>query len=117
MEKQCLECGSAIKGRADKKFCDDACRNAFNNKKNNDNTDFMKKVNGILKKNRSIMLALNPEGKKSVSKKSLSSQGFNFDYYTSILKTKEGKVYYFCYEQGYTPLENDYYLLVMKRDE
>ena len=29
-EKRCLECGDVIKGRADKKFCDDQCRSNYN---------------------------------------------------------------------------------------
>lgn len=31
MDKKCLECGEKIVGRADKKFCNDYCRNAYNN--------------------------------------------------------------------------------------
>ena len=30
----CLECGEKIIGRSDKKFCNDACRNSYNNKQN-----------------------------------------------------------------------------------
>ena len=29
--KNCLECGDAIAGREDKKFCCDGCRNSYNN--------------------------------------------------------------------------------------
>lgn len=36
MEKNCPECGDKIIGRADKKFCSDACRNAYNNALNKD---------------------------------------------------------------------------------
>ena len=32
MEKRnCLECKDPVKGRIDKKFCSDYCRNAYNN--------------------------------------------------------------------------------------
>ena len=34
MDKLCLECGDKLFGRIDKKFCSDACRNAYNNKIN-----------------------------------------------------------------------------------
>ena len=36
MNSTCPECGDKLKGRADKKFCSDACRNAYNNKLNSD---------------------------------------------------------------------------------
>ena len=31
MQKTCLSCGSKITGRADKKYCNDACKNDFHN--------------------------------------------------------------------------------------
>ena len=34
--RECLECGEPLKGRVDKKFCSDYCRNSHNNKVNKD---------------------------------------------------------------------------------
>lgn len=115
-EKQCLECGEPIIGRADKKFCSDLCRNAYNNSRNRDRTNLMRKVNGILRKNRSILEAHNPNGKGKVSKAQLLKEGFDFSYFTNMYTTKAGKQYFFCYEQGYLPIENDYLALVIKKD-
>lgn len=42
--------------------------------------------------------------------------GLNFDYFTNIYKTKAGKTYFFCYDQGYIELEDEYYALVVKQD-
>lgn len=42
--------------------------------------------------------------------------GMNFDFYTNVYKTKAGKTYFFCYDQGYIPLEDDFYALVVKED-
>ena len=114
-EHQCLECGETFKGRADKKFCSDQCRSTFNNKQNSD-SNAMRNINNILRKNRRILLDLNPEGKNKVSREKLKSKGFDFNYFTSIFKTKEGSMYYYCYEQGYLPIEKDYYLLVVKKE-
>lgn len=58
------------------------------------------------------MEELNPFGKTKVPKKKLVDKGFNFNYFTSIYRTKTGNTYYFCYEQGYLPLEDDFYALV-----
>jgi hypothetical protein len=116
MDKLCYECGTEIKGRVDKKFCDDSCRSAFNNKINNENNALVKKVNKILRKNRTILFALNPDGKAKTNKSHLMRAGFNFEYFTHTYTTKEGKTYYFCYEQGYLPLENDWYFLVVREE-
>lgn len=114
-EKTCPECNKPIFGRADKKFCSDMCRNSFNNKQNGSVNNMVRRVNGILKKNRRILEELNPKGKIKVQRSKLIANGFDFDYHTNTYKTKEGSVYFFCYEHGYLPLENDFCLLV-KRD-
>ena len=59
---------------------------------------------------------LNPKGKAFVTKNKLDEKGFNFHYHTKIYKTKTGKVYYFCYEQGYLAVEGNKFSLVIKQD-
>lgn len=113
-EKGCLECGGKITGRADKKFCSDQCRVTYNNKLNRDETSYMNNVTNILRKNRRILLELNTKGKTKVNRDKLNDKGFDFNYFTSQYKTKEGSIYHFCYEQGYLPLDNNWYLLVVK---
>ena len=113
-EKVCLECGSKISGRADKKFCSDQCRVSYNNKLNRDETAYMNNVTNILRKNRRVLLELNTTGKTKVSRDKMNDKGFDFNYFTSQYKTKDGTIYNFCYEQGYLPLENNWYLLVVK---
>ncbi|MBN1414963.1 MAG: hypothetical protein JW973_07685 [Bacteroidales bacterium] len=115
MDKKCLECGESFHGRADKKFCSDHCRNAYNNKlKSSTGMAFIRKVNGILARNRNILEILNPDGKTSVHKSKLLQRGFNAEYITHIYTTRTGRVYYFCYDQGYSPVGNDFYVLVRR---
>jgi hypothetical protein len=71
-------------------------------------------VNNILRRNRRILLSLNKGGKARVNQEQLLAEGFHFGYFTSTFQNQEGARYYFCYEQGYRPLENDHYLLVVK---
>ncbi|MBC7654417.1 MAG: DUF2116 family Zn-ribbon domain-containing protein, partial [Oligoflexus sp.] len=47
MDKQCLDCGNSIKGRADKKFCDDQCRSNYNNRIKAIEHPQIKKINQI----------------------------------------------------------------------
>ena len=115
MEKpKCLECEEAFNGRADKKFCSDYCRNSYNNKINKDSINLIRNTNNRLRKNWRILEALNPNGKCKVQRNKLTTAGFDFSLHTSIYTTKAGTVYYFCYNQGYLELENEFYALVKK---
>lgn len=115
-EKVCLECGDKIKGRVDKKFCSDQCRITYNNKLNSDGTNYVRNVNNTLRKNRRILMALNLTGKTRIGRDKLTEKGFDFTYFTSQYKTKEGAVYHYCYEQGYLEVDKNYFLLVVKKD-
>ena len=115
-DKECLECGRTFQGRSDKKFCTDACRNAYNNRKNSDHLNYMRTVNNTLRKNRRIMEELSPEGKAKTHKDKLLNQGFNFEFFTNQYKTKAGDIYYFCYEYGYKDIGSGFYLIVKRED-
>ena len=114
----CMECGKKVKGRADKKFCDDFCRNSYNNKLNSDSNGLVRNVNNILRKNRRILEEVLPESeeKAKTTKERMLEKGFQFKYFTHTYKNKQGNIYYFCYEYGYLLLENDW-VLVVKRNE
>ena len=114
-KRKCLECNEEFSGRIDKKFCSDMCRNAYNNKLNSDTSNLVRNVNSILRKNHRILQFLNAAEKTKVHKKKLADKGFDFNYFTSIYKTQKGSEYRFCYEQGYLPLENDFYFLVINK--
>jgi len=115
-KRLCPECRYEIIGRIDKKFCSDQCRNAFNNRLKQDSNNYMRKVNNILRRNRRILAELNPRGKSKAHRNKMIDKGFNFDYYTNTYTTKAGKIYFFCYEYGYLPIEDDFYALVLKQD-
>ena len=56
-------------------------------------------------------MELNPDGKVTIHKSKLVARGFNFNYFTNTYRTRSGTIYYFCYEQGYLPIENDFFAL------
>ncbi len=116
-KKICLECDQPLIGRVDKKFCNDMCRNAFNNKINKDANEYVRKINVILRKNRRILSALmNGKEKSKTTKEELLLNGFNFYYYTNFYQTKQGKTYYFIYELGYLELDDEQFALVKKQE-
>lgn len=114
--KLCLECQNPIRGRADKRFCDDACRNAYNNRLNSSQNNIIRQINGILRKNRKILQEfLSDEKMTKVSQDRLLKSGFDFGYLTHYLNTSKGQQYVFVYEYGYLPLDNNQYLIVKKK--
>jgi len=115
-KKECLECKEPFKGRSDKKFCGDYCRNIYNNRKNSDSNKTVRNINNTLRKNRRILEKLNPEGKAKVHRMKLLDEGFNFNFYTNIYTTQNKKQYTFCYDQGYLEIDGDYYILVHKEE-
>jgi hypothetical protein len=117
--KNCLACDKPLKGRADKKFCDDYCRNAYNNQLKSFSNNNIRNINNTLTKNRRILESLLPETEETAkaNKEKLQRLGFNFKYITHTYITKTGKTYLYCYEYGYLPLENDWYLIVKRKEE
>lgn len=110
----CLECSEKIVGRSDKKFCSDACRNAYNNKQNKTISNYMRNVNNRLRRNYRILSDNNTEGKTKLTRSKLESLGFDFDYITQIVTYKNGSQYFYIYDKGYKFLDNDWILIVNK---
>ena len=115
-EKVCLECGTQIFGRFDKKFCSDQCRNSYNNKLNSDSNNYIRNVNNTLRKNRRVLVKLNPSGKTKLHRDKLLEKGFDFNYHTNTYTTKAGATYFFCYEYGYLELDNGWFMLVKRQE-
>lgn len=113
---ECLECQEKFIGREDKKFCSAQCRSSYNNRANKDKTAFVRTVNQTLRKNRAILEQLNPRGKSKAARELLLEKGFKFSYFTNEYVTKAGKVYRFCYDQGYLALDNNWYALVQRQE-
>ena len=118
IKRECLACGKNLHGRADKKFCNDYCRNAYNNsQKATTTTPLVRNINNALMKNRRILeAALGTEDMQKLPKEKLLQQGFQFRFMTHTYTNKKGNTYFFCYEYGYLPLENDWYLVVKRKE-
>ena len=113
--ENCLECGDKIIGRSDKKFCNDGCRNAYNNSNNKDSSNLMRNINNKLRKNHRVLSEQKfVEGKAKTTRNKLTSEGFDFEYFTNLKIYKNGAEYRFVYDIGYKLLEEDWILLVRK---
>jgi hypothetical protein len=111
MEKHCLECSDKLRGRTDKKFCTDMCRNAYNNRLNSNINNYVRNVNNVLKRNRRILEALTVLNESKIHKGKLIEMGFDFKYFTHKKSVRAG-VIYFCYDLGYLATEKDDYVSI-----
>ncbi|MBK7691444.1 MAG: hypothetical protein IPK62_03370 [Bacteroidetes bacterium] len=114
--KVCLACGKAVRGRIDKKFCDDYCRNHYNNQLKAVETNFVRNIMNALRKNRLILQQI--LGDKMITKTNLerlTGKGFQFKYHTNIYDNKKGKLYYYCFEYGYLPIDKNHFLIVKRK--
>ncbi len=116
-DKKCLACSKVIRGRIDKKFCDDYCRNNYNNQLKSGETKLVRNIVNALRKNRLILQqAIGNEEVSKTSKEKLLAEGFQFKYHTNKYDNKKGSVYYFCFDYGYLPLDNDWVLVVKAKN-
>ncbi len=111
MEKHCMECSDKLRGRTDKKFCTDMCRNAYNNRLNSSVNNYVRNVNNVLKRNRRILEALTVFNETKIHKRKLIDMGFDFKYFTHKKAVRAGMIY-FCYDLGYLAMEKDDYISI-----
>lgn len=114
----CLTCQKPLRGRTDKKFCNDYCRNFFHNKEKAEKSALAHRINSLLLKNRRILHSIcnSKNGLICLSREYLQELGFSFRYFTHIKKGAEGSVYRFCYEYGYLETEKGRVLLVAEEE-
>lgn len=108
MKGSCLECRGDFRGRTDKKFCSDACRNAYHNRLNRDCNNLVRTVNNRLRKNYRILRHLAVEWRSAtVHRASLADRGFDFESITRVKSSPQGEPCYCVYDLGYIPLGED----------
>ncbi|GAA4338042.1 hypothetical protein [Flaviaesturariibacter amylovorans] len=114
----CRHCGHPLRGRSDKKFCNDYCRNAYNNARKGADAALVRRINAALLKNRRILEGLLRAGDVGkVAREELLLRGFQFRYATHRYVNKRGSTYSFCYEYGWLELPQERILLVRRRSE
>ncbi|MBS7334210.1 MAG: hypothetical protein KIG88_11505 [Weeksellaceae bacterium] len=95
--RNCLQCDQRLFGRRDKKFCNDFCRNTFNNQLNKENVEVIRITNNKLKKNHKILRNLLETNKDTVTRTELELLGFDFNLVTSF-DLNDGKIFRRVYD-------------------
>lgn len=101
MERFCLDCNTQLRGRSDKKYCNDICRSHFNNQLHLTDQFVINRINVILKKNRNILKFFLNKGIKRTTRDTLLYKGFDFNYYTQSSVEKRQELTCYCYDFGY----------------
>lgn len=104
-QRKCVQCGKRLSGRSDKRFCDDYCRNSYNNQNKRDDQRYILEVNSIIRRNRRILKSLCPVGKATVRKDVLDTMRYDFRYFSSIYKSSSKQVYFICYDYAFSPIK------------
>ncbi|MFY8021743.1 MAG: hypothetical protein ACOVP1_11110 [Bacteroidia bacterium] len=112
--KFCQNCGESIKGRIDKKFCDDACRSTYHHKKSPEQVSFMRNIHYILQKNRKILAKFfhKQPNQALIEKRSLLEMGFHFGYHTQTIQSDSNLPQFACYDYAYQELNENQILLI-----
>ncbi len=101
----CIECGRALIGRSDKKFCSEMCRNSFHNKRNRGES-VIQVTNRILLKNYRILQGFLASNEREITIIQAKSEGFDFNLFTSVEFSTSGEPCFCCYDTGYTILND-----------
>jgi hypothetical protein len=119
MRKTCQQCGRPVRGRIDKKFCDDYCRNTYNNKLKGMSNNLVRNINNALRKNYRILgnlLEDEAKGMTKTKKERLERLGFQFQYLTHSDR-KGDKQYHYVYDHGYLAMDNDWVLIIKQGEQ
>lgn len=99
MDRFCLDCGSKIFGRADRKFCSDACRINYHNSRRKRDEHLVRLINKQLKRNRDILEKHHRANRLYVPINQLHLEGLREKYHTHTAVNGAFNVHYF-YEYG-----------------
>lgn len=112
--RTCMLCQKTVRGRTDKKYCSEYCRNSYHNNLRAAGTNLMRNINHALARNRRILQELFGEspGILKTSKEQLMVNGFQWRYFTHMEQNRRGLNYFFCYDFGYREVKEDHLVIV-----
>ncbi|MEO1256746.1 MAG: hypothetical protein AAFY41_17930, partial [Bacteroidota bacterium] len=79
------------------------CRATFNNQKKQIHEQAITETNRLLRRNRSILKTLSPEGKSTVRKDVLDTMGYDYGVFSGLFRTKSN-LYYLVYDYAFSPI-------------
>lgn len=116
-KKHCKECGTVLTGRADKKYCDSNCRSLYHNRANRKETERMRQVERVMRRNRNYLDRKSQNGRKFIPVVELFDSGFDLKYFTHFHEDQEGRVWRMVYDIPYLLTKKGILLMAINRNE
>ena len=83
----CLECGGAVYGRSDRKFCSTGCKDRYHNRKAHVYNKMRLRIMNALDRNYTILTRLLSQGIRTIDRVDIEHIGFRIDCVTSYRKS------------------------------
>lgn len=99
-KRKCIMCKKNLAGRSDKKYCSLECKNTYSQRLRAVTQQATLKVDGILHRNRSILLEILGKNKSQikVDRRLLDRKNFKYDYITGYYVNSKDKTYHYVYD-------------------
>ena len=104
-ERVCLNCGTPITGRVDKRFCSIRCKNEWNNSMSGPEKRRRNSVFNILIKNYHVLEMAMESGERAPELTVLAAAGFREEYVTGFRRIRRGRDEYRCFDICYNKTE------------
>ena len=104
-QRVCLNCGTPITGRPDKKFCCSRCKNEWNNSITGPERRHRNRIISILTKNYQLLQMALESGDRAPEIASLVDAGFRPDNVTGFRRIRRGRDEYSCFDISYNKTE------------
>lgn len=102
----CLECGDRIVyGRSDRKFCCDACKNRFHNRRSSSSRHYRQKIHSALERNYFILDSLRRTSLRNIPMSDMENMGFSREYFTSYSRQSSRETF-MCYDIEYSVMKD-----------
>lgn len=100
--KECPYCGTTFSGRANKKFCSNACKNNHHNEAYRQSNKIVLNLDKKLHKNRAVLKDMFEVHRSSpVSLDVLRARGFDENFHTHTFNAPSGDRYTMIYDVGF----------------
>jgi hypothetical protein len=115
MKRNCLQCGTSLQGRSDKRYCSVACKNEHNHRNRSQTKEAVAEIDSYLHRNREILATLmGDSNKETLDRAVLTRAKFRWEYMTGIYKNKQGKWYHLVYDYAWMEFTDQHVMIVRK---